>query len=60
MVLTTQGTLGVGTGSPDTSAIADFVSSSKGILIPRTSIYCQYYQPQNGMVIYNTTDHFYI
>ena len=58
MVLTTQGTLGVGTGSPDTSAIADFVSSSKGILIPRTSLTANITNPKNGMVIYNTTDHF--
>ena len=48
MVLTTQGTLGVGTGSPDTSAIADFVSSSKGILIPRTSLTANITNPKTA------------
>lgn len=58
MALTTQRTLGVGSNTPDTSAIADFISTSKGILLPRTSTTSNITSPKNGMVIYNTSDHF--
>ena len=48
--------LGIGTASPDTTAILDIVSTSKGILLPRmtTDQRDAIVAPANALLIYNT------
>jgi len=52
--------VGIGTGTPDASAIVDIVSSDKGILLPRVNLTSNTldldgnsYQPK-GLMVYNT------
>jgi type VI protein secretion system component Hcp len=55
MVLDSTGSLGLGTINPNNSAIADFTSSNKGILLPRLSDTTAVTSPAAGLVIYNQT-----
>lgn len=52
-----EGTVGIGTSIPDSKAILDVNSSSKGILVPRmtTTQRDAIISPTNGLLIYNTT-----
>lgn len=49
--------IGIGTSSPDTSAILDLSSTNKGLLIPRMTTLQQanLINPALGLMIYNTT-----
>lgn len=51
------GQLGIGINTPDTSAILDITSTTKGILIPRMTTTQQnaISSPATGLLIYNTT-----
>lgn len=53
----TNAQIGIGTSSPDTSAIIDFSSTTKGILLPRMTTLQQIalVNPAIGLVVYNTT-----
>ena len=53
------GGIGVGTSSPDSSAIFDFESTTKGILAPRmtTAQRDAIVLPAEGLLVYNTDDH---
>ncbi|MBX7182344.1 MAG: hypothetical protein K1X82_09545 [Bacteroidia bacterium] len=53
----TTNQLGVGTATPNASAVADFTSSNKGVLFPRltTTQRNAIASPPDGLVIYNTT-----
>jgi len=55
------GSLGVGTSSPDTSALLDLTSTSKGFLAPRmtTTQRDAISSPAAGLMIYNTTTNAY-
>jgi len=55
--ITTSGQIGIGTTSPNTSAILDIVSSTTGILIPRltTSQRNSISLPAQGLLIFNTS-----
>jgi hypothetical protein len=57
MRITPTGQIGIGTTSPDPSAILDIVSSSTGILIPRlsTTQRNQISSPAQGLLIFNTS-----
>lgn len=58
----TYTTLAVGTATPDASAVAEFASTTKGLLVPRmtTTQMNAIASPVEGLVIYNTTtDAFY-
>ena len=51
--------IGVGTSTPDTSAIADFNSSNKGVLLPRIGLQsatdgATIPGPAKGLIVYNT------
>ncbi|MFT3680179.1 MAG: kelch repeat-containing protein [Ferruginibacter sp.] len=53
--------VGIGTNTPDASALLDIHSSSKGVLIPRvalssTSTASPVTSPATGLLVYNTTD----
>lgn len=50
--------IGLGTSSPDTSALLDLTSNTKGMLVPRmTSLLRDNIStPSQGLLIYNTTD----
>jgi len=52
-----SGNVGVGTSNPDASAIADFRSDSRGMLIPRLTQEQRdsIFFPASGLVIYNKT-----
>lgn len=50
------GQIGVGTTSPDSSAILDITSTSKGFLLPRISDVNLINNPAEGLMIYNTID----
>ncbi len=58
MTLTTTGTLGLGTTTPDVNAIADFNSATKGLLLPRLSNFTPLANAPDGMIAYNTNDDF--
>lgn len=51
----TGGSLGIGTASPDSSALLDIVSNSKGVLIPRmtTAEILALPNPANGLLVFN-------
>jgi hypothetical protein len=51
-----EGTLGLGTSSPDTNAIIDMHSTSKGILLPRMNTVNRtaIVNPATGLLIFNT------
>ncbi|MDR4953622.1 hypothetical protein REB14_15695 [Chryseobacterium sp. ES2] len=58
-VVTPTGSVGVGTVSPDASAVLDLASSKKGFLLPRLSLQnltdgTTVPSPANGLVVYNT------
>jgi hypothetical protein len=53
MVLDSTGSLGVGTLAPNSSAVADFNSSTKGVLLPRLSDTDVVVNPAAGLVMYN-------
>lgn len=46
-------TVGIGTPKPDTSAVLDIASASKGVLIPRLADTAKVVKPLEGLVIYN-------
>jgi Protein of unknown function (DUF1566) len=49
--------IGIGTATPDTSALVDFKSNNKGIIIPRlTQTQIRNLLPSQGMVLFNITD----
>ncbi len=52
------GSAGIGTTKPDTSALLDLASKSKGLLIPRITQNQRYaiYKPATGLMIYQITD----
>ncbi|MEP6711112.1 MAG: hypothetical protein ABJA37_01790, partial [Ferruginibacter sp.] len=52
-------TVGIGTANPDSRAILDVRSTSKGILFPQltTTQRNAISNPPNGMHIFNTDDH---
>lgn len=45
--------VGIGTSTPDTSAILDLTSSNKGLLMPRVADTSLINTPKEGMVIFN-------
>lgn len=51
-----QGSVGIGTTSPDQSAILDLVSTEKGLLIPRmtTQQMMDIIEPEDGLLIFDT------
>jgi hypothetical protein len=53
----TQGNVGIGTNTPDNSAILDITSTAKGVLFPRmtTGQRNLISSPATGLVIYNST-----
>lgn len=53
-----QGNVGIGTTSPDASAVLDIVSTTKGVLVPRlkTADRDAIVSPKNGLLVYNTDD----
>ena len=54
-----QQNVGVGTTTPDVSAIMDMVATDKGVLVPRTdtnTVYASFATPATGLLIYQTTD----
>jgi hypothetical protein len=53
MVLDSTGSLGVGTIAPSSSAVADFNSSTKGVLLPRLTDTDVVVSPAAGLVMYN-------
>lgn len=60
MRIASSGNLGVGTSSPDKSALVDINSTNKGILIPRVALQGKTDQttitsPATGLLVYNTT-----
>lgn len=59
VVVTPTGSVGLGTVSPNSSAILDISSGSKGILLPRLNLQnltdgTTVPSPANGLVVYNT------
>lgn len=56
--VTSGGSVGIGTSSPNASAILDVTSTTQGILFPRmtTTQRDAISSPANGLVLYNTTD----
>lgn len=59
MHFTTSGTIGIGTTSPNASAILDINATNKGILIPRVELTGKKDQatipsPAEGLMVYNT------
>lgn len=58
VTLTQSGQLGIGTASPNTDAILDISSTTKGILLPRHSNPTTLTSAPDGLVAYNTTDNF--
>jgi len=58
MRITSAGRVGIGTSSPNASALLDVDSTTGGILFPRmtTTQRDAIGSPANGLVIYNTTD----
>ena len=58
MRLTSDGQLGIGTTSPDPSAIVDISSTSMGFLPPRISItqINAISSPEEGLTVFNTTN----
>lgn len=52
-----EGKVGIGTTSPNTSAVVDISSSDKGILIPRmsTATRTSIASPAEGLLVYDTT-----
>jgi hypothetical protein len=56
MRITSNGQLGLGTTTPDNSAIADFNSTTMGFLPPRmTQLQIDAIMPVEGLMVYNTT-----
>ncbi len=54
--VTDQGNVGIGTGSPATSALLELSSTTGALLVPRmTTTQRNALTPVNGMIIYNTT-----
>ncbi len=49
--------VGIGTASPDPSAILDLTSSSKGFLIPRVTNHSAIVSPAEGLIVYDLTTH---
>ena len=49
------GQVGIGTNTPDASAILDVSSSTKGILIPRVSDPSSISNPAKGLMVFNTS-----
>ncbi len=47
--------VGIGTTTPDASAMLEVTSTSKGLLIPRLTNSSGISNPANGLIIYNTT-----
>ena len=54
-----QGSIGIGTTSPNNSAALDITSNNKGILVPRMSQTNRIAiaNPANGLLVYDTTQH---
>lgn len=54
----TQGSIGIGTTSPDNSAILHLESSAKGLLLPRmsTSARLDILSPAEGLLVYDSTE----
>lgn len=52
-----EGTVGIGTSTPDSKAVLDVNSTTKGVLVPRMSTTERdaITSPTNGLLIYNTT-----
>jgi hypothetical protein len=57
MRITSAGQVGIGTSSPNASALLDVTSTTGGVLFPRmtTTQRDAIGSPANGLVIYNTT-----
>ena len=51
-----QDNVGIGTDTPDPSAILEILSNDKGLLIPRMVDTSQVPQPATGLLIYQTAD----
>lgn len=58
MVIKNNGNVGIGTATPDASALLDVSSTSKGVLIPRMSNTNMNAigSPATGLLVWNTTD----
>lgn len=61
--ISTKAQIGIGTSNPDTTAILDISSSSKGLLIPRVTLSSTLdattiLKPATGLLVYNTTPNF--
>ena len=54
-----QGSIGIGTTSPNSSAALDITSNNKGLLVPRMSQANRtaIANPANGLLVYDTTQH---
>lgn len=50
-----QSNVGIGTSSPDASAILELNSTNQGLLIPRVTTANRPAPPVNGLIIFNTT-----
>jgi type VI protein secretion system component Hcp len=48
--------VGIGTGNPNSSAILDLTSTSKGLLLPRVADTSNVSTPAEGLVVYNRAD----
>lgn len=53
-----QGSVGIGTATPNASAALDIVSTTKGVLVPRMTLAQRnaIATPSIGLLVYNTTD----
>lgn len=52
----TQGSIGIGTSFPHTSALLELNSSNKGLLLPRINDTASIANPAKGLTIYNNAD----
>ncbi|MBN4061787.1 MAG: hypothetical protein COA57_06290 [Flavobacteriales bacterium] len=59
LTIQAQNNVGIGTLTPDSSAILDLVATDKGVLVPRTdstTVNLSFPTPATGLLIYQTTD----
>jgi len=50
-----SGQTGIGTNTPDASAVLDVTSTTQGFLVPRIANPSTIVNPYNGLIVYNTT-----
>lgn len=56
MVLSVYGQVGIGTVTPDSSAVLDLESANKGFMLPRLNDTTSVSNPGEGLMIYNKND----